>query len=103
MTNAALSPSSSGPYVPEWSFAEKFRKARKIAGMEQREFAEALGLTSSTVASYETGRSTPRFRAASPLAKKIQMLTNIDYRWFLDLPDGDDVGPAGIEPTTSTV
>lgn len=110
-----------GSFIPEWTFAEKFRKARKIAGMEQREFAVALKLTPSTVAAYETGRATPRFRDAAPLAKRIQILTRVDYTWFLDVADpaptgggthligvGTNihrraVGPAGSEATPFTV
>ncbi|QTV79444.1 helix-turn-helix domain-containing protein [Microbacterium sp. NIBRBAC000506063] len=72
-------------YVPDWTFADKFRKARMSIGMEQREFAAALDLTPSTVAAYETGRSAPRFRAVPDLAKRLQLLTKIDYRWFLDV------------------
>jgi len=71
-------------FVPGWTFADKFRKARIIAELEQREFAERLNLTPSTVAAYETGRSAPRFRDVANLAKRIQLLTGIDYQWFLD-------------------
>lgn len=93
MTTAAAT-SASTIYVPEWTFADKFRKARTVAGMEQREFAAALELTPSTVAAYETGRSAPRFRDVSSLAKRIQVLTRIDYRWFLDAGPGLDSPPS---------
>jgi len=68
---------NSNTFFPEWTFAEKFRKARKIAGMEQREFASVLGLTASTVAAYETGRSEPRFRDAAGLATAAEVVARL--------------------------
>ncbi|BAU32503.1 helix-turn-helix domain-containing protein [Microcella alkaliphila] len=113
--------SQPGPYVPGWTFGDKFRKARRISGLDQREFAVKLGLTPSTVAAYEGDRATPRLRDVTPLAKSIQMLTGIEHTWFLefDAPRGGGtnlhgvtpirprtlgtVGPEGFEPPTSTV
>lgn len=94
MSNAAIAADTI--YVPDWSFADKFRKARLSVNMDQREFAEALKLTASTVASYETGRSMPRFRVATDLAKRLQMLTRIDYRWFLDVAPGGEAPPSTV-------
>jgi transcriptional regulator with XRE-family HTH domain len=93
-------------YIPAWTFADKIRKARSVSGLEQREFAQRVELTASTVAAYETGRSTPRFRDVAPLSKRIQLLTGIDYRWFLDIEASmvtGQVGPGRLELPTSTV
>jgi transcriptional regulator with XRE-family HTH domain len=83
--------------VPTWTFGDKIRKARDISGLGQREFAEQIGITASSLAAYETGRSNPRFGDAPTLAKKIQVLVGIPYEWFLvddsPAPDGDNSGP----------
>jgi len=90
---------TSAIHVPEWTFADKFRKARMETGMDQRAFAQALELNASTVAAYETGRAEPRFRDVKNLAQRIQMLTRIDYRWFLDSGVPAPAGPDAVEPT----
>jgi transcriptional regulator with XRE-family HTH domain len=81
--------------VPTWTFGDKVRKARDISGLLQKEFAAAIDITASSLAAYETGRSTPRFNDAPRIAKRIQMLTSIPFEWFLveDVPtptDGND-------------
>lgn len=73
-----------GTYVPGWTFGDKFRKARRIAGLDQRDFATHLGLTASTVAAYEGDRAAPRLRDVTAIAKSLQLLTGIEYSWFLD-------------------
>ena len=70
--------------IPQWSFGDKIRKARAQVGMDQREFAEAIGLTSSTIAAYETGRANPRFKDVGELAKKLERVTSIPRTWFVD-------------------
>ena len=113
---------SPGPYVPGWTFGDKFRKARRISGLDQREFAARVGLTASTVAAYEGDRATPRLRDVGSLAKRIQLLTGIEQSWFMEFempstgpaPTGggtalhgvgttikrDIVGRTGLEPVT---
>jgi len=92
-------------FVPGWTFGDKFRKARGIANMDQRAFAASLDLTASTVAAYEKGRATPRFRDAVALAKRVQMLTGVDYQWLLDVdgPEGPNSPTADYKPATSVV
>lgn len=76
--------------LPVWTFADKIRKARTIAGLTQDQFAAHIELTPSTVAAYETGRSTPRFNDAQKLAKKLGVLTGIPYGWFLHDDDPNE-------------
>ncbi len=82
---------ANSPYIPGWTFGDKIRKARRISGLDQREFAARLNLTASTVAAYEGDRAAPRLRDAGALAKSLQMLTGVEASWFLDfeptLPD----------------
>lgn len=93
--------------IPVWEFSDKIRKARDITGLGQKDFAARVDLNASTLAAYETGRAAPRFRDAPALAKRLQLLTGIPADWFLVVDDPNapttPVGPAGIEPTTSTV
>jgi transcriptional regulator with XRE-family HTH domain len=82
-----------GAFIPGWTFGDKFRKARRISGLDQRDFATRLNLTASTVAAYEGDRATPRLRDVPQLAKSIQMLTGIEASWFFEFdPVG---GPKG--------
>lgn len=69
--------------IPEWTFGDKIRKARSITGMDQRTFAQALGITASTLAAYETGRANPRFKDAGALAARLELLTRIPRAWFI--------------------
>lgn len=75
--------------VPSWTFGDKVRKARDITALGQKEFAEKIGITPSSLAAYETGRTSPRFKDAPVIAKSIQMLTGIPYAWFL-VEDGPE-------------
>ena len=69
-------------------------------GLDQREFAEKLELKAPTLSSYEAGRANPRSRDLPALAARLELLTGVPKAWFIGW---ETVGPAGIEPTTSTV
>lgn len=45
--------------IPEWSVADRMRKAREMRGMTQTEFAEATGLSRRTVSRLESGDKLP--------------------------------------------
>lgn len=83
--------------IPTWTFGDKLRKARDIAGLDQKTFAAQIGITSSSLAAYETGRTSPRFDKAPSIAKSVQMLVGIPYQWFLV----DDDSPRGTSPMGS--
>ena len=89
--------------IPTWTFGDKLRKARDITGLGQKEFAQKIEVTASSLAAYETGRSAPRFNDATSLAKRVQLITGIPYQWFLVEDESRVVGPTGLEPMTSTV
>lgn len=46
--------------IPEWTIADRLRKARESAGLEQNALAADLGVSRNTVGNYEGGKVTPR-------------------------------------------
>lgn len=88
--------------IPVWTFGDKIRKARDITGLDQKAFAQQIDVSASSLAAYETGRTSPRFRDAPQIAKSIQMLTGIPYQWFLvDDEPPTFKGPAASESGTT--
>ncbi|MCB2413683.1 helix-turn-helix domain-containing protein [Demequina sp. TTPB684] len=105
--NTQSQPTPGGTWVPEWSLADKFRKARQSIDLDQRAFAEKLGVQSGTYQQWEAGRARPRHVVAT--AKRIEMLTGISATWILGLetaeprpasPNGAVARPEGFEPPT---
>ena len=85
--------------IPVWTFADKIRKARDITGENQKEFANRIGITSSSLAAYETGRAEPRFSNAQSLASRLQLATGIPAYWFLTIDDPNP-GNEKMPPTS---
>ncbi|MBR1529746.1 MAG: helix-turn-helix transcriptional regulator [Oscillospiraceae bacterium] len=50
------------------SFAQKLAQARKEAGYTQRQIADIIKISKSTIASYETGRTQPDIETLGKLA-----------------------------------
>lgn len=50
------------------TFAKKLTQARKDAGYTQRQIAEIIKISKSTIASYETGRTQPDIETLGKLA-----------------------------------
>lgn len=82
--------------IPEWTFADCLRKARQIAGMSQRDFAEQLGVKAGAYAQWEADNNRPRDVVA--IAKRIEMLTRIPASWTLglELQRPRPGGPGGV-------
>ncbi|TDX78685.1 helix-turn-helix protein [Rathayibacter sp. PhB151] len=70
--------------VPQWTFGDKIRKARTLTGLSQVDFAARVNITASTLAAYETDRTTPRMKNLGTLAKSIELLAGIPRSWFFD-------------------
>uniref|UniRef100_UPI000A0680C3 helix-turn-helix domain-containing protein n=1 Tax=Humibacter albus TaxID=427754 RepID=UPI000A0680C3 len=45
--------------IPEWSVADRLRKARESAGLEQVELADAAGISRGTISAAENGYRVP--------------------------------------------
>lgn len=83
--------------VPPITLAHRLRIAREWRGMEQADVARELGISRPTVSNYERGVTAPGKLVINAWA----VATDVDVDW-LRYDDGP-VGPAGFEPTTSTV
>jgi transcriptional regulator with XRE-family HTH domain len=46
--------------IPEWTLADRLRKARLASGLTQEEFADQLGAKPGAYTHWEAGRNTPR-------------------------------------------
>jgi transcriptional regulator with XRE-family HTH domain len=46
--------------IPAWTRADRLRKAREHAGMQQQELADRIGISRNSVGNYEAGRTAPR-------------------------------------------
>ena len=89
--------------VPEWTIADRARKARETAGMNQGELAQAMGVARSTVQRIEQG-------VAEPTRTRViawSFATGVDLNW-LEKGETPAEGPGGggavrhqgIEPRT---
>lgn len=82
--------------IPTWTLGDRLRKARLQSEMDQRGFADALGVAAGSLAAWETDRSRPRDLVS--IAKRVELLTRIPASWLLGLDttnprqDGPDGG-----------
>lgn len=77
-----------GLVYPDWSFADRLRKARTTVGMTQEEFAAAIDVKEGTLAAWEADRAQPRSRDIVDVAKRIEAVTKIPTSWLLGIDDG---------------
>lgn len=99
MTNL---PNLSG-FIPQWSLADRIRKAREYAGQSQSELSELAGYSRATIANIEQGKSTARRGQLIAIA----FATGVDLNWLEtgntpagDPGEGGAVGHQGLEPRT---
>lgn len=69
--------------IPTWSFGDRIRKARSIAGMTQAEFAVAIDVSEASLAQWETDRARPR--ELLEVTKRVENLTSVPAQWLLGL------------------
>ena len=66
------------PAVPEWTLADRLRKARGDAGYSQAELATATGISRQSINRYETGRAVPD----RPKLLAWATACHVDYGWL---------------------
>ncbi|WP_295012671.1 helix-turn-helix transcriptional regulator [uncultured Microbacterium sp.] len=77
---------------PTWTTAERYRRARLLAGMEQAELATALGVARATVSAWETGRTEPSMSNFVRIAR----LTGQPLDWFAAGVNDESPAEAGL-------
>jgi transcriptional regulator with XRE-family HTH domain len=73
--------------VPQWTLADRLRKAREAAHLDQKDIAEALGVTQAAVSRWECGGK-PRNVLA--VVSAWAEATNVDQLWLLGFTDGNN-------------
>lgn len=66
--------------IPEWTLADRLRKARETAGLDQQQLANAIGVARQTISNYEKGHTATR-----PMALVIRqwaLATGVDEQWL---------------------
>lgn len=76
--------------IPEWTVADRLRKARELTGMDARDFAAHVGISRNTVSNYENGKTS---RIGRPMLAAWSMATGVPMKW---LETGE--APTGPEP-----
>ena len=64
--------------IPEWSIADRLRKARETTGLDQIEFAAHSGISRTSITNYEQGKRTPRGLYLRAWAEA----TGVDAHWI---------------------
>ena len=72
-----------GRRTHEFTIGDRLRKAREVAGYDQRGFETASGISRATISAYELGKSTPKRAYLSIWAN----VTDTDVDWLMY---GDD-------------
>ena len=88
--------------IPEWTFADRCRKARIAAGFDTQDaFATAAGISRSTVGNYEDGSTRRPIRA---VVAAWAMATGVPVEWLrtgtVSVIDGPDGGGEQAESAT---
>ena len=68
--------------VPEWTLADRLRKAREHAGLKQTELAALTGISRASIVNYESGRSVP----SRPVMLSWAFTCGVDLAWLAGDP-----------------
>jgi len=66
--------------VPTWTLGDRLRKAREEAGLQQKDVADALGISRNSVGNYEAGHTKPRRLVLQAWAFQC----GVSYGWLKD-------------------
>lgn len=80
--------------VPQWTMADRLRKAREHSGLSQTELAEATGISRHSISNYERGAFEPR----RPQLLVLALATGVDLEWL-----GGGSEPIGYGPLAPNV
>ena len=88
--------------IPQWSLADRMRKAREVTGLDQAEFGDRIGVSRGTVSNAERGNVSP-----SRLVIRAWALgSGVPLQWLETGKAPDEPGPGeeaprpGLEPGT---
>jgi transcriptional regulator with XRE-family HTH domain len=93
--------------IPQWTFADRLRKARQTLGVRQLEFAALIDEPAPRYSQWEAGNNLPRDIVG--VARRVSLATHVPATWLLGLDDearpadgqdGQSVRPKGLEPPT---
>lgn len=77
--------------IPPWTMTDRLRKAREMAGLNQEELAEEIGIGRRSVVVYEKGEQSP----PRPVLVSWALRTGVDLAWLIgDDPAGEQIGRA---------
>lgn len=65
--------------VPQWTAADRFRKAREAANLDQAEMAAAIGVSKRSIGNYEAGRTQP----GRPVLLSMALATGVSLEWLM--------------------
>ena len=85
------------PAVPEWTLADRLRKARGDAGYSQAELATVTGISRQSINRYETGRAVPD----RPKLLAWATACHVDYGWLTGGGPEDQLRSLNLPPAPS--
>lgn len=90
-------------HIPEWTIADRLRKARESAGFGQADFAARTSMARATISAAENGHRVP----SKANMRLWALATGVPFEWIVNgetPPTGDGgsgaVPPTGVEPAT---
>lgn len=66
-------------FIPQWTLADRLRKAREAIGLSQAQLAEEVGVARRSVVNYEAGTTSPN----RPIVLAWALACAVDSRWIL--------------------
>jgi len=84
--------------VPEWTLADRLRKAREYAGLYQSDMADEIEVARRSIGNWESGVSRPR----RPILIAWALRCGVDYSWLATGQPGPGGPPTSDNPGTTT-
>jgi transcriptional regulator with XRE-family HTH domain len=78
--------------VPEFTIGDRLRKARELTGLDQEQFALALGVSRGTVSNYEGGATT---HLKPIVLKQWALYAGVSLEWIETGITSEPTGPDG--------